>query len=191
MCIFGKKDNSSKETVKVESPAANTSANSATFRFDYLPKTLADMQALPEASMDTPFKTAALTVCALCAYGEDRSAGLEMLNWLRGPYQQPMSQGEIQFLNDRFRDGQKYVAYSYFNGAKPENEYTPSAPFTITITANQYSYQDGGYCNLWLRSGGADSPRNIKMRRANDVWYLLEQCVMVGIRQPKSQNPWG
>ena len=56
--------------------AINTAANSAasaigskreTFTFTALPESLAEMQALPEASMDSPFKTAALTVLALCA----------------------------------------------------------------------------------------------------------------------------
>ena len=33
------------------------------------------MQALPEAALDTPFQTAALTVLALCAYAADRQIG--------------------------------------------------------------------------------------------------------------------
>lgn len=55
------------------------------FTFASLPESLAEMQALPEASLDTPFKTAALTVLALCAYAADKNIGLEMLNWLRVP----------------------------------------------------------------------------------------------------------
>ena len=72
-----------------------------TFTFQALPESLAQMQALPEASLDTPFKTAALTVCALCAYGADKNIGKEMLNWLRGP--RPLNGQGISFLNDRFR----------------------------------------------------------------------------------------
>ena len=82
-----------------------------TFTFQALPESLAQMQALPEASLDTPFKTAALTVCALCAYGADKNIGLEMLNWLRGP--RPLNGQEISFLNDRFRDGKSYIPFSY------------------------------------------------------------------------------
>ena len=36
-----------------------------TFTFTALPESLAQMQALPEAALDTPFQTAALTVPAL------------------------------------------------------------------------------------------------------------------------------
>ena len=50
-----------------------------TFTFTALPESLAEMQALPEACMDSPFKTAALTVLALCAYAADKNIGTEML----------------------------------------------------------------------------------------------------------------
>ena len=109
---------------KMKQAAANVSGNqTVTFTFQALPESLAQMQALPEASLDTPFKTAALTVCALCAYGADKNIGLEMLNWLRGP--RPLNGQEISFLNDRFRDGKSYIPFSCFVGASPENGYTP------------------------------------------------------------------
>lgn len=112
---------------KMKQAAANVSGNqTVTFTFQALPESLAQMQALPEASLDTPFKTAALTVCALCAYGADKNIGLEMLNWLRGP--RPLNGQEISFLNDRFRDGKSYIPFSYFVGASPENGYTPASP---------------------------------------------------------------
>ena len=50
-----------------------------TFSFEALPKNLAELQAMPEAVLDDPFKTAALSLCALCVYAEDREAGTEML----------------------------------------------------------------------------------------------------------------
>lgn len=120
---------------KMKQAAANVSGNqTVTFTFQALPESLAQMQALPEASLDTPFKTAALTVCALCAYGADKNIGLEMLNWLRGP--RPMNGQEISFLNDRFRDGKSYIPFSYFVGASPENGYTPRQPFTLLVGSN-------------------------------------------------------
>ena len=163
----------------------------ATFTFAALPESLAELQALPEASLDSPFKTAALALCALCAYGADKQIGTEMLDWLRGP-KGPMTQMEKQFLSNRFADGHYYIPFSYFNGAKPENDYTPTEPFTVRITANPYSYQEVGFASLWLMSGGADSPRNFKLRKVESTgkWYLWDQFIMVGIRDPKSNNPW-
>ncbi|MBR6727994.1 MAG: hypothetical protein IKM08_07345 [Clostridia bacterium] len=162
----------------------------ATFTFEKLPKNLEELKALPEATMDDPFKTAALALCALCAYSEDREAGTEMLNFLRGP--RPMSPTDIAFLNDRLMDGKNYVARSYFNGATPENEYTPSTPYTVKVISNQYSkLENGNYMKLLINSGGADSPRSVTMRKTGGgTWYLWEQNLLSDIRIPKSQDAW-
>jgi len=193
MCFFNKKGNAVRETVTYEKPTptpVQSDPNSRYFTFNSIPANLQELQSLPEIAMDDPFKTAALALCALCVYGKDRENGKEMLNFLRGP-QPPLSPMQLSFLNDRFMDGQFYVPYSYFEGAKPENDYNPNVPFRVNIFAVPNSFQDEGYANLYLRSGGADSPRSIKLRRANGKWYLWEQFVLVGIREPKSKNPWG
>ena len=160
-----------------------------TFTFNALPESLAEMQALPEASLDTPYKTAALTVCALCAYAAAPEIGKEMLNFLKGPA--PLSGYEISFLNDRFRNG-KHVPFSYFEGATPDNNYTPSTPFRITVFSNPYSFQSSDRATRHLNSGGADNPRQIKLRLkpSEGKWYLEEQMILVGIRTPKAADPW-
>ncbi|MBQ3069321.1 MAG: hypothetical protein IJD01_05190 [Clostridia bacterium] len=163
--------------------------NSKTFTFANLPESLTQLQALPEAVLDDPFKTAALTVCALCAYAKDKAVGTEMLNWLRGP--RPLSGVDLSFLNDRFRDGKTYVPFSYFKGATPENDYTPDVPYTLTVETNPYSDANEGYKKLFVRSGGADHPREIVLRRKGDgTWLLWDQMILVGIREPKSADPW-
>lgn len=163
-------------------------APSQTFTFQSLPECLDQLQSLPEATLETPFQTAALTVCALCVYGADKAAGQEMLNWLRGP--RPLSGYDISFLNDRFRDG-IHVPFSYFQGATPDNDYTPAYPFTLTIEAGPYADANPGYKKLHIRSGGADNPREIVLRqKGNGQWLLWEQYLMVSIRQSKSEDPW-
>lgn len=170
--------------------AVNAAGNKTeTFTFVKLPENVAELQALPEASLDSPFKTAALSLLALCEYGADKATGIEMLNFLRGP--RPLSPMEISFLDDRFRDGQWYVPFSYFKGATPENDYTPTEPFTVEISSNPNSAINEGYMTLWLKSGGADSPRQFSLRMKGDGrWFLWEQFIMVGIRTPKSKDPW-
>ena len=160
-----------------------------TFTFNVLPESLAEMQAMSEATLDTPYKTAALAVCALCAYAADKGIGTEMLNFLRGP--RPLTPREISFLDDRFRDGQTYIPFSYFQGATPQNDYTPNKPYTLTISSNQYSDDNKGYKKLFVTSGGADTQRALILRQAQTgKWYLWEQEILVGIRTPSSQNPW-
>jgi len=189
MSIFDKLKKNVQTAVK--SAAASAFAGEETFTFTALPESLAEMQALPEAAMDTPFKTAALTICALCAYAADKSIGAEMLNFLLGP--RPLNNVQISFLNDRFSDG-LYVPFSYFKGAVPENNYTPDEPFTVTVTAGAYSDANAneGYKKLFVKSGGADSPREIVLRQrgSDGKWFLWEQFLMVSIRKPKSDDPW-
>ena len=174
--------------------AANSAASAAqrkweTFTFTELPENLEELQALPEASLDTPFKTASLVILALNVYANDREKGTAMLNFLCGP--RPMTPRDIQFINDRFMDGNSYIVRSYFEGATPDNDYAPSKPYTLKISAGPYAYQDEGYANLDIRSGGADSLRQIKLRKKGDGrWFLWEQFLLSSIRQPKSSDPW-
>lgn len=185
MSIFDKLNNNS----AVSSDPVKPVEGEFTFVFDRLPESADEMKALPEASLDTPYKTAALTLCALCAYTAVPDIGRDMLNFLKGP--QPLSPYEISFLNDRFRDG-KHIPFSYFEGATPENNYTPDKPFKVKIFSNPYSFQNEGWATLHLRSGGADSPRQIKLRLkpSEGKWYLSEQMVMVGIRPAKQDDAW-
>ena len=153
-----------------------------------MPENLEQFKALPPAAMTSPFDTAALTVVAFTYYPINKELSLEMLDFLKGP--KPLSPMEKQFIADRFLD-KGYVPRSYFEGAKPENDYEPSEPYTIVVSENPYSYQNEGYATLYMTSGGADSPRSVQLRKAKDgKWYLWEQYLLADIRKPESANPW-
>ena len=120
----------------------------------------------------------------------DKNIGLEMLNWLRGP--RPLNGQEISFLNDRFRDGKTHLPFTYFVGATPDNNYTPSQPYTIIIESNHVSGEEKDYMKLFIPCGGADDPRPIKMRQrgSDGKWFLWEQYLLTGVRTPKEADPW-
>lgn len=186
MSIFDKLKKNVQSTVKTA--AAGVFASEETFTFAALPESLEELKALPESALSSPFATAALTVCALCAYAADKQIGTEMLNFLRGP--RPLNNYEISFLNDRFSDGHQ-VPFSYFKGAVPANDYTPDTPYTITVTSGAYSDANEGYKKLFIKSGGADSPREIVLRQLGDGrWMLWDQFLLLSIRKGKSDNPW-
>lgn len=162
-----------------------------TFSFPRLPTSVTELQALPEAAMQTPFQTAALTAAALCAWGDNPQAVIDMLNYLKGP--QPLSAYETQFLRDRLQ-GKLYKPFSFFSGASPANNYTPAQPYRVTVMETPYSNAQAGegYVQLYLQSGGADTPRPVKLRQkpSTGQWFLWEQMLLSDIREPVAADPW-
>ena len=163
-----------------------------TYTFNSLPKNLEELQALPEASLTDPYAVATLTLAALTRYGESSRDCFEMLNFLKGP--DPLSGYETQFIRERLQ-GKAYKPYSYFKGATPQNNYTPSRPYKITVDSNQYSFTTDGsghqWVTLWVTSGGADNPRSIKLRKKDSTgqWFLNEILCLSDIRTPASDDP--
>ena len=153
--------------------------------FNTLPKSAAEIK-----PAGTPQQTAAFAIAALARYTEDAEAGIAMLDTLLGP--RPLSNFGKQFLRDQLR-GKEYTARSYFDGAVPDNNYMPAVPYTVTVSETPYSYQNENYAQLWVKSGGADSPRPITMRLkpSTGEWYLWEyQGLLAGIRIPTKDDPW-
>lgn len=166
---------------------------SKTVKFAALPNNVDELKALPEASLKDPFDVAALTIVALCRFAEDRDASVEMLNYLRGP--RPLSNMDIAFIKDRFMDGVDYIPRSYLEGTSPENDYTPSVPYTVTVLQLSPSKDiyEQGYLRLYIRSSGADTERFMDLRHkpSTDQWFLWEfGGLLSGIRIPKSQDAW-
>ena len=175
-------------TEAVKQTAANIGNKTEKIVFADIPESLEAFKALPQAALSTPFDTAAMTVVALSVYPADKELCFRMLDYLRGP--RPMNGADKQFIADRFRD-KDYVPRSYFGGATPNNDYMPATPYTVTVKSDPHSYDEQGIAKLFIPSGGADSPRPIKLRQAKDgKWYLWEQFLLTGIRQPESSNPW-
>lgn len=156
--------------------------------FDKLPETYEEFTALPQASLSTVFDTAAMTVLALSYYPTDPELSKKMYTYVSGP--RTINAAEYSFIKDRFMD-YDYVPRSYFTGAVPSNDCTPSEPYTVRVSENPYSYANDGYAKMYLTSGGADTQRFVSLRKGKDgKWYLWEQFILVGIREPDSDSPW-
>ena len=157
--------------------------------FEELPKNAEELRAMPQMSQKDPFEVAALVAAVLCRYEESAQDTIDMLNVLRGA--RHMSPYDLQFLRDRLT-GKGYIPRSYFAGATPDNNYTPTVPYTIEVSDNLYSYTDSleGYVKLDLRSSGADNPRQAQLRSKGEQWFLWENFLMADIRAPKSDSEW-
>lgn len=159
------------------------------FTFSALPANVDELKALPEAKLDTAFKTTALTILALSRYETDPDAAIAMLSWLKGP--EEFNTSEQAFLKDRLK-GKEYKVRSFFSGATPENDYTPSVPYVVAVSENPYSFDNENWAALYVTSGGADNPRPIKLRRkpSTGEWFLNDIQCLADIRLPKSEDKW-
>lgn len=198
MGIFDSLKNIAESTIKREASKTITNAvnsidkgknRSERFSFTAVPQNLSELQALPEATLDIPFKTAALTILALCLYKDNPDSVMEILDFLKGP--ESVSPYEKQFIKEQLTD-KYYIPFSYFIGATPENGYAPSAPFTIEVFENPYSFDNENWATLWVKSGGADNMRSVKLRKrpSTGQWFLNDIQCLSEIRLPKEADPW-
>lgn len=160
-----------------------------TITFDKLPSNLEELKAMPEASLSEPEYTAALFLAVMMHYPVNKEETYEMLEFLKGPY--GLSTYEKQFLADRMSDGQEYVVRSFFNGTSPENDYTPSMPYTVE-TERGFDQEIDGRMKIFIASSGADSKRHILLRHkpSTNQWFIEDQMLLAMIRAPKSSDPW-
>ena len=199
MALFG--DFAKKAAAAAES-AVQKAAGSSTRKitFTSLPTTADELKAMPEFTLKDPFVVAGLVILALNAYTVNKDECYAMLDVLKGP--EPISGMDKQFIRERFSE-KDYVPRSYFEGATPENDYTPAEGkdengnecVAITVKENPYSRDNEGYLRLLLKSGGADSERPIMLRTkpSTGEWFLFSDSykgLLAGIRVPKSSNPW-
>ena len=202
MGLFDAIKNQVTSQVKREtSKAVNNAAQSAsqaiakgrnhteTFTFAALPASLAELTALPEASLDSAFKTTALCIAALCNLEKNENATWEMLDFLKGP--EDVNGREKAFIKERLA-GKQYKTFSFFKGATPDNGYTPATPYTITVNENPYSFDEENWATLYITSGGADSPRPIKLRRkpSTNQWFINDIQCLADIRIPTQEDAW-
>ncbi|MBQ9717864.1 MAG: hypothetical protein IJV76_07710 [Clostridia bacterium] len=162
---------------------------SESFTFTALPTNVTELQALPEASLDSAFKTTALTIVALARYEQNPDESIAMLNFLKGPAE--VSTYEKQFIRERLT-GRMYTVRSFFAGATPQNSYTPTTPYTVTVSETPYSFDNDNWATLYVTSGGADNPRPIKLRKkpSTGQWFLNDIQCLADIRVPVEEDPW-
>ena len=163
---------------------------SKTYTFESLPQTVEDLKALPEAALTDVYAVAALSLLALTRFETDKNASIEMLNFLKGP--DPLTPMALQQISDRFMDGKFYKVNSFFEGATPANNYTPSKPYKIKVSSTPYSFDNENWATLYLHSGGADNPRPVKLRKkpSTGQWFIVEIQYLGDVRTPVAADKW-
>ena len=156
--------------------------------FEELPQTAEDLEALLALYPQSDARnTGAFFIASLVRYVDSSDDGLAMIDLLRGV--RPMNDMDKNFLKDRLRD-KTYLPGAYFEGAKPENDYTPDDPWTLMVYDDPMQAEEG-YLYIQVATTGADSRRRITLREKDGQYYLWEYSnVLTGIRLPASEDPW-
>ena len=156
--------------------------------FEELPQTAEDLEALLALYPQSDARnTGAFFIASLVRYVDSADDGLAMIDLLRGV--RPMNDMDKNFLKDRLRD-KTYLPGAYFEGAKPENDYTPDDPWTLMVYDDPMQAEEG-YRYIQVATTGADSRRRITLREKDGQYYLWEYSnVLTGIRLPASEDPW-
>ncbi|MCR5332044.1 MAG: hypothetical protein K6E62_12800 [Lachnospiraceae bacterium] len=154
-----------------------------------MPANVTELKALKEASLDSAFKTTALAILALARYEDDPEAVFEMLDFLNGPDE--TTKYDRQFFEERLKD-KPYKIRSFFDGATPENDYQPKTPYKITVIENPYSFDEENWATLYVKSGGDENPRPVKLRKkpSTGQWFITDMQCLGDIKIPKSEDPW-
>jgi hypothetical protein len=159
-------------------------------KFEKLPQNAEEMKAMSSFDSKNEFAVAAFAVTALLRYASDKKAGKEMLDVLDGP-ESPANR-DLQQMDLQLKDGE-YIIRSYFKGAVPENDYTPSTPYTIDVVEYPNSRDIENYVYLYIPSGGADHRRRLQLRKkpSTGEWFIWSyQGLIMDIRVPQSEDKW-
>jgi len=168
---------------------ANKVNNSMKITLSRLPKTLEDLQNINKDNFKTPEFAPALFIACLTNFERNVEETMKMIDYLNGP--NTVSPMDKQFYLDRLID-KYYKPFSYFEGTNPENNYTPTIPYTIYVKSNIYTDQNAGYKQFLMKSSGADNERTITVRQkqSNGYWYLNTENLLSDIRIPSNEDPW-
>jgi hypothetical protein len=159
------------------------------FTFAKLPETAAEFTSMPEYGFDSPLRVAALYIAAICAFPKDREACYAMIDAIKGPAE--LNPADKNFIRDRMMDKADYLGKAYFKGATPQNNYTPTLPYTVIVKEDTHSYDTVGYATVYLTTAGADNPRPVQLRQKGNEWFLWQhQGVLAGIRIPIAEDAW-
>ena len=183
-------------TVSTEEGTFTNGKKQVTFTFNALPRNIEELKTLEtnnRANFESQYFVTALFICCLNRIADNSTDAWEMINYLR-THTATVGTNGISFVSNR--DMQNIVQSnlvgkdsngfpvvnglrSYFAGSSPENLYTPTTPYKITVVeaaADPITTGSDGttYAKLHVISTGADSPIGpLTLRKTNNHGWLL------------------
>lgn len=124
-------------------PTKYTAGEEATLSIDRIPASLDEFKALQQEVSQTPEGAVLMEILAMEMYNRDRELGKECVELANTDI-------NVNFMTRRLMDlcmpeeqsGRPYQPAAFFLGAKPENGYNPTTPYTIQVrTSKVHPYE--------------------------------------------------
>ena len=157
-----------------------------TIEFLALPKNVEDLKLIDRSGDNGKFVVVALLLASLKTWKkEDEETCSEMMKELLNSPTVPNNYSNFtkSFVKDRMLQNDKYdfLADAYFDGANPDNGYTPNNPLSITLREYPYAPQLSTMYgpNIYVEKivsdfKGADSERSVSVYKdpKDQKWYI-------------------
>lgn len=172
-----------------------------TIEFLALPKNVEDLKLIDRSDDNGKFVVVALLLASLKTWKkEDEETCSEMMKELLNSPTVPNNYSNFtkSFVKDRMLQNDKYdfLANAYFDGANPDNGYTPNNPLSITLREYPYAPQLSTMYgpNIYVEKivsdfKGADSERSVSVYKdpKDNKWYIWSdsyKSLLVDIKTP-------
>lgn len=132
-----------------------------------------------------PYMVAALTVETLDAFAADRDRCFRQLALLRSP--QRLLPRDLEGVRQAL-EHKSYLPRSYYEGATPENGYTPETPRTVICEESPLAPLDVDILRVNVLCGGDPLPRTVTLRRRADGYALWDYANLLIDPLPPSEK---
>ena len=199
------------KTITVSSsrePSEVEGVKKITYTFNALPRNIEELKTLEVNDREyfrSPHFVTALFICCLNRLPDNSTDTWEMINYLRThtatvgednimKISKDNTQNVVQNLLEDDTHGFPSVngLRSYFAGSSPDNKYTPTTPYQVTIVEKSdiYVTKDGNlYARLYVESSGYDDPVGpLKLRKVEGHDWLVYSGESAFTKKMKPQN---
>lgn len=182
-------------TVSEEEGTYTNGKKQFTYTFNALPRNIEELKTLEVDNrkyFESQYFVTALFICCLNRIADNSADAWEMINYLRTHTAtvgingiQNVSNLDMQQIVESNLVGKDSNGFpkvnglhSFFTGATPENLYTPTTPYKVTVVeaaADPILTENGvTYARLHVICGGADSPQGpLTLRKTNNHGWLI------------------
>ena len=188
-----------------ESVVIDVPLNTYTYTFSTIPTNVEELKQYNISSDDGRYKVLALYIMSLRTWKpENQTDCEEMIGYLCN---KQLSVYEKQRLAEQMKKSKQYLylGNAFLNGSTPANNYTPSQPYSITLTQDSVVDEDQVYIpanpsipspdqyRAFIYCKASDSGKWIDVYKSSKDgnWYMYKWMDLItSIKAPASSNPF-